>query len=509
MKNIIIIAFFAICTSLFAQPDTEVFLFDILDTDGKIEFTNLKSVSNGNEGYDNQPSFYDDNTILFASTRNGQTDIAAYDIQKGTTSWITNTGFGSEYSPLKIPNEEAISYIRADTNGLQLLYKYNLKDKKPKVLVEDLVVGYHVWYDENILISTVLIEDKMDLVVSNLEDKTNRTVHKNVGRSLHKIPNTNLVSFISKQDKTTWMIKSINPITGTINDIKSIPANVADMCWMDDAILQSTGKGIVKFNPKTDKDFSIIHQFEEREIIGISRMTVSSDGKHLAVVSSVYEIPPEIVVQKQVDAFNEADLDGFAACYSENAIAQNFPNDTNFVGNDNLKSSYKNYFANNKTKVEVLKRMVVGKNVIDEELVTANGREYRQVAIYQVKKDKIASMTFIHQKKTTEKVESVVEEQLAAYNARDINAFIKTYADDIQVFDFPKKMSFEGQEELNKIFTDLFTRTPDLHCEIKNRILIGNISIDEESVLMNGNYLRCIAIYEIEDGKIKRVTFLM
>ncbi|KGL61735.1 hypothetical protein PHEL85_1516 [Polaribacter sp. Hel1_85] len=39
-----------------------------------MELINLKNISN-NDGYDNQPSFYDNNTILFYKK---QTDIKSY-----------------------------------------------------------------------------------------------------------------------------------------------------------------------------------------------------------------------------------------------------------------------------------------------------------------------------------------------------------------------------------------------------------------------------------------------
>ena len=58
-----------------AQPSTEVYLFDIFVNGETLELKNKRNISN-NEGYDNQPSFYNDNIVLFASTRNKQTDIA-------------------------------------------------------------------------------------------------------------------------------------------------------------------------------------------------------------------------------------------------------------------------------------------------------------------------------------------------------------------------------------------------------------------------------------------------
>ncbi|NNK10426.1 MAG: hypothetical protein HKP08_03705, partial [Flavobacteriaceae bacterium] len=68
-------------TSVLAQANTEVFLLTLKKTGDNIQLGPPKNISN-NPGYDNQPSFYNDNLLLFSSTRNGQTDIAAYAANK-------------------------------------------------------------------------------------------------------------------------------------------------------------------------------------------------------------------------------------------------------------------------------------------------------------------------------------------------------------------------------------------------------------------------------------------
>ena len=154
-----------------AQANTEVYLADISTVDGKTAITNLRNISN-NEGYNNQPSFYDDHTLLFSSNRNGQTDIAKFDSTSRQTSWISDTPGGSEYSPLKIPESDKISSVRLDTSGLQRLYGYEISSGKSELILKDAKVGYHVWFSKDILINTVLIDNRMDLVLSNLKDGT-------------------------------------------------------------------------------------------------------------------------------------------------------------------------------------------------------------------------------------------------------------------------------------------------------------------------------------------------
>lgn len=162
MKNMLTIILLLCIRQLLAQPNTEVYLMDITSEDGKTAFTNLRNISN-NEGYDNQPSFYDNETILFSSTRNGQTDIAAYNINTGSVTWISNTPEGSEYSPLRIPNSNDISAIRLDTNGLQRLYRYDDLSGESTVIRKNAKVGYHVWHSEDVLVNTILVENRMDL----------------------------------------------------------------------------------------------------------------------------------------------------------------------------------------------------------------------------------------------------------------------------------------------------------------------------------------------------------
>ena len=505
MKKLLFLGLLLSATTTFSQPNTEVYLLDLKEVEGKIEFSNLRNISN-NEGYDNQPSFYDNHNILFASTRNGQTDIAGYNIASGESSWLTDTPAGSEYSPLRIPKSDQISAIRLADTGYQRLYRYDTSNGTSNEILKDLKVGYHSWHTDAILVTTILVKDRMDLVISHLKDGTNYTTQKNVGRALQKIPNTELISYVSKEDET-WYIKSLHPSTGATTSITPLPPNTEDFCWLPDgSLLIPVGKAIYSLNPEKDERPEVLHHFNKKEVNEISRMAVSSDGKHLAIVSTA---SPAIIVQKQVASFNSQNLDAFAACYAENVVVRNFPNDTLYVGNKTLKANYKHYFDTSpKTTVEVVKRIQIGDVVIDEELVYRSGRTNRQVAIYEVTNGKIASMTFIHENEPLANVDQIVNNQLEAYNTRDIETFLTTFADDVKLYQYPNKLTDEGQDALRNGYEDFFERTPDLNCEIKNRISIGNKVIDEEYLTMNGTNLSAVAIYEIANGTISKVTFI-
>ena len=55
----------------------------------------------------------------------------------------------------------------------------------------------------------------------------------------------------------------------------------------------------------------------------------------------------------------------------------------------------------------------------------------------------------------------------------------------------------------------MFANTPNLYCEIKNRIVLGNKVIDREHVRFGEKYSDMIAVYEITEGKISKVTFVV
>lgn len=104
--------------------------------------------------------------------------------------------------------------------------------------------------------------------------------------------------------------------------------------------------------------------------------------------------------------------------------------------------------------------------------------------------------------------EQIVQRQVNAYNARDIDTFLEVYADDIEIFNFPNEPGSKGKEMLRGRFSKMFERVPNLYCEIKKRIVIGNKVIDREHIRFGDQYSDVVAIYEIEDGRIAKVTFL-
>lgn len=105
--------------------------------------------------------------------------------------------------------------------------------------------------------------------------------------------------------------------------------------------------------------------------------------------------------------------------------------------------------------------------------------------------------------------EKLVQQQLIAYNARNIDAFLEPYSDDVELYMFPNQLIGKGKDFMKKDYAEMFKNTPNLHCDIKNRTILGNTVIDHEIVSGFGpNHLEAIAIYEIKNDKIAKVYFI-
>lgn len=104
--------------------------------------------------------------------------------------------------------------------------------------------------------------------------------------------------------------------------------------------------------------------------------------------------------------------------------------------------------------------------------------------------------------------EDLAQRQLNAYNLRNIDAFLEPYADDVEIYTFPNKLDSKGKDNMRKMYAPMFENVPNLHCELLNRIVKGSTVIDHERVQFGNQIVEAIAIYHIENGKIKRVYFL-
>jgi len=104
--------------------------------------------------------------------------------------------------------------------------------------------------------------------------------------------------------------------------------------------------------------------------------------------------------------------------------------------------------------------------------------------------------------------EMLAQQQLNAYNAHDLEAFLEPYAEDVEIYGFPDKLQMKGKKDMRRAY-QFVTRTPGLYCRLVNRVVQGNTVIDHEEVWGFGEKpVYAVAVYTIEAGKIRKVYFI-
>lgn len=106
---------------------------------------------------------------------------------------------------------------------------------------------------------------------------------------------------------------------------------------------------------------------------------------------------------------------------------------------------------------------------------------------------------------------SVVQRQLDAYNAHNLEALLETYAEDAQQFEHPVKLLASGIAQLRERFAIRFAE-PNLHAQLLNRIVMGSTVIDHELVTRTfpegPGTIELVATYEVLNGKIAKAWFI-
>jgi imidazolonepropionase-like amidohydrolase len=107
----------------------------------------------------------------------------------------------------------------------------------------------------------------------------------------------------------------------------------------------------------------------------------------------------------------------------------------------------------------------------------------------------------------------LVQRQINAYNARNLDAFLETYADESELTLRQDNMA-ENQAAkpiksgpVRESYAQMFREAPKLHCQVLQRKVDGTTIIDRQRVtgLKNDKVIERTATYEVRNGKIQSV----
>jgi len=289
MKRSLLIFFAFIPLYSLGQTGSEIFLFDMRIKNGQVFLSNGTNITK-HKGYDNQPFFHPGSPLIYYSSfdDSGRSDIKYYDYEKNETSNFTITR-EREYSPTVTPDGKFISCIIQRDNGAQDLGKYPIEGGKAEVLINHLKIGYHAWAGENKLLLFVL-DDSIhnSLHYYYLGKNADTVIAENTGRSLHKIPGQNAMSFVQKISDKLSIIKKFDMNTGVISTIISTLPGQDQLTWLQNAvILMSGGSKLFSYQAGKDKEWQpVIMEGDISLLKGATRLATNPGNTKLAIVVS-------------------------------------------------------------------------------------------------------------------------------------------------------------------------------------------------------------------------------
>lgn len=271
-------------------PATDIWLGTLVREGGTLRVSDLEQATD-RDGYDNQPSFLlDGSAILFtAALERRQTETTRLGVAFGAESGtgprvqLTHTE-ASEFSPLQIPGQENFSAIH-ELRGKQYLWRYSLSGEPlGPIFATAEPVGYHAWANGQV-VAMFILGDPATLQVGDALSGEIRTVAENPGRSIHRIPGTEEISFVRKVSDEEWLVERLDPAAGTTARITRTLPGREDYAWTPAGeILMGDGSRL--FSWSEGADWTEIADFSDLGVDGITRLAVSPDGARVAIVAN-------------------------------------------------------------------------------------------------------------------------------------------------------------------------------------------------------------------------------
>lgn len=285
MKFVFTSAFCLLTSCLFAQlPDCDIFLFDIKDSAGQVSLRNPVNITN-RKGYDNQPAFSPDGKyILYSSQKDsaGQTDIYRYDLKTKTVSPFTQTPT-SEYSPTFTPDGKGVSVVMVEKDSAQRLWKFPITGGEPVCIMKNVpAIGYHAWINKDSVALFVLTKPAFTLQIMNINLQKPSFVADSIGRCMRM-----------KNGKLWFTVKAghfHNVFELSFSDKKATLIGILeseDYCFYSKDKVWSVSENSILAGFMNSKDGAAeVADLSKFGITKPTRITVSPDGKRLAVVTN-------------------------------------------------------------------------------------------------------------------------------------------------------------------------------------------------------------------------------
>lgn len=146
-------------------------------------------------------------------------------------------------------------------------------------------MGYHGWGNDSI-VGLFIVGTPHTFILANIETGHSDFIVENAGRSIHRVPAENAISFVHKVSDKEWWINKINLDNHFVSRLVRTLEGSEDYVWIPGGmILMAKGASVYKWGPSNGNEWIKIKTFEEESLQNIKRLALSPNSDYLLLVS--------------------------------------------------------------------------------------------------------------------------------------------------------------------------------------------------------------------------------
>jgi hypothetical protein len=285
MKRFSLLFLFAINFCVGQIPNTDIWLFSIKNEKGNWVIEKGENITK-REGYDNQPSFSEDEKKIYyvGVYTDKQADIYLYDIGKKKNIQLTKTP-ESEYSPVYIKSNNSICSVVVEKDSAQRIWLYDEKlgIAKKNLFVED-SIGYYQFLNADTILYYKLTKPH-SLRAHSLSTGQDVWLADHPIRGFKTINRHEFIFGV--KDSTSVNYYRYNTVLQKAYKYCNYKSLNEDIVWHESlGLLKSEQASILRYDERQEK-WLLLFDFSKFNIKKITRFAFDSKNKKIAIVDNM------------------------------------------------------------------------------------------------------------------------------------------------------------------------------------------------------------------------------